>query len=340
MARVILLGKTACLNAGRLSRLVRSPEWELVELPDEGDEVALWRELPEARALIGLRWRSGWRELAGGLKLVQALGAGVDAYEVGEAGGLPSGCALCNVYEHGVPVAEYVVGTMVALTVRLALADRSLRQGAWVGSGRLDGETHGELAGRSVGLIGWGSIGREVAHRLRAFDMRVRAVRANPRVDEPGDGDWIGGPERLDELLEVSDYVVVCCPLTESTRGMLDRARLARLKRGAFLINVARAEIVDELALYEALRERRLAGAALDVWYRYPIDAGSDPGLDPGRGIFPASLPFGELENVIMTPHLSAWTEEMVERRWQKIAANLDALAEGRPLGNLVCLAD
>ncbi len=336
MARVILLGKTACLNAGRLSRLVRSPEWELVELPDESDEAALRRELPGARALIGLRWRSGWRELAGGLKLVQALGAGVDAYEVG---GLPSGCALCNVYEHGVPVAEYVVGMMVALTVRLALADHSLRQGAWVGSGRLDGETHGELAGRSVGLIGWGSIGREVARRLRAFDMRVRAVRANPCADEPADCDWIGGPERLDELLGVSDYVVVCCPLTGSTRGMLDGARLARMKQGAFLINVARAEIVDEPALYEALRERRLAGAALDVWYRYPIDAGL-AGLDSGQRMLPASLPFNELENVIMTPHLSAWTEEMVERRWRKIAANLDALAEGRPLENLVCLAD
>jgi phosphoglycerate dehydrogenase-like enzyme len=282
-----------------------------------------------AQAMIGLRWRREWAEVADGLRLVQALGAGVDAYEVN---GLPSGCALCNVYEHGVPVAEYVVGMMVALTVRLALADRSLRQGAWSGSGRLDGETHGELAGRSAGLIGWGSIGREVARRLRAFDMRVRAVRANPRADEPGDCDWIGGPERLDELLEVSDYVVVCCPLTESTHGMLDGARLARLKRGAFLINVARAEIVDELALYEALRERRLAGAALDVWYRYPADA--------GQQMLPASLPFGELENVIMTPHLSAWTEEMVERRWKKIAANLDALAEGRPLGNLVCLAD
>jgi phosphoglycerate dehydrogenase-like enzyme len=333
MARVILLGKTACLNAGRLSHLVKSPEWELVELPDEDDEAALRRELPGARALIGLRWRSDWRELAGDLKLVQALGAGVDAYE---EKGLPFGCALCNVYEHGVPVAEYVVGMMVALTVRLTLADGGLRQGAWVGSGRLDGQTHGELAGRSVGLIGWGSIGREVARRLRAFDMRIRAVRANPRVDEPGDVDWIGGPERLDELLGVSDYVVVCCPLTESTRGMLDRARLARFRRGAFLINVARAEIVDELALYEALRERRLAGAALDVWYRYPVDAG----LDPDQRMLPATLPFGELDNVIMTPHLSAWTEEMVERRWQKIAANLDALAEGRPLTNLVCLAD
>ncbi|MFN6201402.1 MAG: 2-hydroxyacid dehydrogenase [Acidobacteriota bacterium] len=312
---------------------MKSPEWELVELPDEDDEAALRRELPRARALIGLRWRSDWRELAGDLKLVQALGAGVDAYE---EKGLPFGCALCNVYEHGVPVAEYVVGMMVALTVRLTLADGGLRQGAWVGSGRLDGQTHGELAGRSVGLIGWGSIGREVARRLRSFDMRIRAVRANPRVDEPGDVDWIGGPERLDELLGVSDYVVVCCPLTESTRGMLDRARLARFRRGAFLINVARAEIVDELALYEALRERRLAGAALDVWYRYPVDAG----LDPDQRMLPATLPFGELENVIMTPHLSAWTEEMVERRWQKIAANLDALAEGRPLTNLVCLAD
>jgi len=327
MARVILFGKTACLNAGRLSRLLRE-DWELVELPDDGDEARLRRELSMAQAMIGLRWRREWAEVADGLRLVQALGAGVDAYEVN---GLPAGCALCNVYEHGVPVAEYVVGVMVALTVGLAETDCSLRAGHWQGSGRLDGETHGELAGRSVGLIGWGSIGREVAHRLRTFDMRVRAVRANPRADEPGDCDWIGGPERLDELLEVSDYVVVCCPLTAETRGMIGKSGLARMKSGAFLINVARAEIVDEQALYDSLRERRLAGAALDVWYRYPPDA--------GQQMFPATLPFGELGNVIMTPHLSAWTEEMVERRWRRIAANLDAIVTGSPLTNVVCIA-
>jgi phosphoglycerate dehydrogenase-like enzyme len=324
MPKVILLGRTACDNQSRLTRLLQTA-WNIVPLPDENNGAALQQALPQASAFIGLRWKREWMEGARQLRLVQALGAGVDAYDVAA---LPPGCALCNVYGHGVPVAEYVIGAMVALTARFAFHDARLRQGHWDGSGRLDGAPHAELARQTVGLIGWGSIGREVARRARAFGMSVRAIRAHPQPEDHTQLDWVGGPAHLEDLLAVSDYLVVCCPLNSQTRGMLNEAQLKSLKPGAYLINVARAEVIEEAALFAALQSRRLAGAALDVWYRYP---------DSGAQILrPSMLPFHELDNVLMTPHLSAWTEAMIERRWQKIAANLDALSEGHSLENVV----
>lgn len=328
MPTVLLHGPTASGNRSRLERLLSSA-WRIIAIPNEADEAGLLAALPEADAYIGLRWRREWTSRAKTLRLAQALGAGVDAYE---ASTLPVGCSLCNVYEHGIPVAEYVMGAMTSLTIRLSHYNRLLRAGAWDGSGRLDGEPHPELAGLTVGLIGWGGIGREVARRARAFGMKIHAVRANPSsfADSVGNSapDWGGGPDDLNEMLRASDIVVVCCPLNEQTRGLLDRRRLALLKPTAYLINVARAEIIEEEALYQALASNSISGAALDVWYRYPSTQ--------AERLLPSSLPFHELENVLMTPHLSAWTEAMIERRWRVIAGNLDALAEGNPLRNLV----
>jgi phosphoglycerate dehydrogenase-like enzyme len=322
---VVLFGPTACENEARLRRRLRR-DWTIVTLRDEQDVSGLREALGKADALIALSWRAEWKDAARRLRLIQATGAGVDAYEVRA---LPAGCALCNVYEHATPIAEYVMGAMVALTGRWLRRDRLLRQGIWDGTARREGEPHEELAGRTLGLLGYGTIGREVARRAAAFDLKTVAVRAHASAASPAPPlTWLGGPNRLRELLSVSDYLVICCPLTPQTRGLLDAEKLSWLKPGAYLVNVARAEIVQEPALFDALKSGQLAGAALDVWYRYPL--GSDDRL------LPAHAPFHELDNVLMTPHLSAWTHALIERRWTKIAANLDALAAGRPLQNVV----
>lgn len=322
MHTVLLLGPTPCAQADRLRALLRTP-WRVVPLAEDRDAAALRTALAEADALIASRWRAEWRGAAGRLRLIQATGAGLDAFA---ADALPPGCALCNVYEHATPIAEYVMGALVALTAKLLRRDRMLRQGIWEGTARGDGEPHAELAGRTLGLLGYGTIGREIARRAAAFDMRIRAVRAHPESPPSPPLSWCGGPEQLRELLAACDYLVICCPLTPQTRGLLNDERLAWLRPGAYLVNVARAEIVDEQALFAALRFGRLSGAALDVWYRYP---------SPERPqVLPAHAPFHELDNVLMTPHLSAWTHGLLERRWRVIAANLDALAEGRPLQN------
>jgi phosphoglycerate dehydrogenase-like enzyme len=325
MNQVLLFGPTACHNKARLQRLLKS-DWRMAPIPDESDLARLSQALPRSEAILSLFWNRRMAEHAKRLKLIQALGAGVDAYDLTT---IPPGCALCNVYEHEVPMAEYVIGAMVAMSARFIFHDRQLRQGSWDGTGRRDGAPHEELAGKTIGLIGFGRIGHEVAKRARAFGLNVHAVRSRPEAVANGiDVDWLGGPAQLQELMRVSDYLVVCCPLNEQTRGLLDRQYLSRMKPTAYLINVARAEVIEEQALFAALKERRIAGAALDVWYRYPENG--------DQRLLPATLPFHELDNVLMTPHLSAWTEAMIERRWAKIAANLDALAEGRPLDNVV----
>ena len=131
----------------------------------------------------------------------------------------------------------------------------------------------------------------------------------------------------MDEVLRRSDYLVITLPLTTETRGLLGATQLRTMKPGAILVNVSRADVIDEEALYEALSERRIAAAALDVWYRYPTGPG--PTL-------PARRPFHELSNVLMTPHVSGWTDGMLDARATVIAENIRRVTRGEPPLNLV----
>jgi phosphoglycerate dehydrogenase-like enzyme len=140
--------------------------------------------------------------------------------------------------------------------------------------------------------------------------------------------------ERLDELLETSDYVVVACDLNEGTRGLLDAACLARLKPQAFIVSVTRAGVFDEEALYRVLADKRIAGAALDVWFRYPASL-----ADAAHNPRPSRFPFHELDNLIMTPHAASWSVAHHRRRWGLVAANLDRLFRGETPRGIVIQA-
>jgi phosphoglycerate dehydrogenase-like enzyme len=156
--------------------------------------------------------------------------------------------------------------------------------------------------------------------------MKVHAVRRDARrsIEEVA---FLGGPESIDEVIERSDYLLIAMPATPDAVGLIDRRRLGLMKSAAFLINVARAEIVDEDALYEALAQRSIAGAALDVWYRYPRAAGLT---------LSATRPFQDLPNVLMTPHVSGWTNGMLESRAELIAENIRRVAGGETPLNVV----
>jgi phosphoglycerate dehydrogenase-like enzyme len=138
---------------------------------------------------------------------------------------------------------------------------------------------------------------------------------------------FLGGPASLPDLLAGADYLAVTLSLNSATSGLLGVSELALMKPSAILINVARAEIIDELALYRALASKRIAVAALDVWYRYPADPGAT---------LPSHQPFHELPNVLMTPHVSGWTEGMLEARAEVIAENIRRVAQGLPPLNLI----
>ena len=317
--RILLNGSLARQGADHLRRRFGSA---IVVLEPE-DEAQPADALAAADVLVTMAFD---RELppAPQLRLIQLPVAGLDAVDLGA---VPPGCRVCNVFEHEIGISEYVLAAMLHFTVGLAGRDQRFKAGSWTDSPRLAAPFRPELAGKTVGCIGYGHIGRAVAHRARGFGLRLMAIAARPRPLEPAP-DWLGGPAELARLLEAADFVVVACPLDETTRGLIGKAELARMKPGAVLINVARGSIVDEDALFAALRERTIGGAVLDTWFRYPEGA--------GEMLRPSRHPFHELDNVVMTPHCSGWTEGVMARRFAVIGDNPERLQAGRPLLNQV----
>ena len=185
----------------------------------------------------------------------------------------------------------------------------------------------GEVAGKVVGLVGLGHIGAAIARRAKAFDMTVMAITASQRESAP-DVDWLATADRLGEMLAAADFVVLACPLTEQTRGMLAMPQFRQMKNTALLVNVARAEIAREEDLFEALRDGVIGGAVIDAWYRYPSSKNDR--------VAPGNSPFEMLPNVLMTPHSAAWTDELWQRRCAVFASNVERLRAGQPLLNVV----
>ncbi|HET8575584.1 MAG TPA: 2-hydroxyacid dehydrogenase [Methylomirabilota bacterium] len=294
------------------------------------DEAGIAARLGEVDVLVTMAFTREMAAAARRLKLVQVPGAGLDRID---RSALPSGASLANAYGHETGIAEYVIGAMLALSRGFCRLDAALREGRWESSWAVGVEPPplaSELAGKTLGILGYGRIGQCLARRARAFDMSVCAIRRDPARPEGHDGEglaFLGGPEGLDEVLRQADYLAITLTLTPATRGLLGARELGLMKPTAILINVARAEIIDEVALYQALSRRALAGAALDVWYRYP--AAPEP-------TFPAQQPFHTLPNVLMTPHMSGWTEGMMEARAKVIAENIARVARGEPAMNLI----
>ncbi|MFM9850655.1 MAG: 2-hydroxyacid dehydrogenase [Hyphomicrobiaceae bacterium] len=290
------------------------------------DETGIVHRLADVDVLVSMSFTARMAQ-ASRLRLVQVPGAGLDRID---RSALRPGTRLANAYGHEVGIAEYIIGAMIALTRSFRRLDVGMRQGRWDSQWAVDAKAPPgwpELAGKTLGILGFGHIGQALARRAAAFDMQVCAVRRQAQTDVPSGVAFIGGPERLDDVLRQADYLAVTLSLSPATRNLMDDRRVKLLKPAAFVINVARAEIFDETALYHALASRRIAGAALDVWYRYPSSAG--PSL-------PATCSFHELENVIMTPHVSGWTEGMIDARARLIADNIARTRRGEPPINAI----
>jgi phosphoglycerate dehydrogenase-like enzyme len=316
--------------AARLAEPVRKQLRSSCEIVT-GDEVAILQELRDAEVLVSMGFDAAMASAAPRLRLVQVPGAGLDRIDRSQ---FRPGLALANAYGHEAPIAEYIIGVMIALTRSFSRIDQKLRNGQWESQwsvGNPAPPLWSELSGKTLGILGFGHIGEALARRAQAFEMKVCAVRRQAQPEAPAGVAFIGGAERLDEVLRSSDYLAVTLALSPDTRGLLDRCRLDMMKSSAYLINVARAEIVDERALYQALASGRLAGAALDVWYQYPTI--------PGNAA-PSVEPFHSLDNVIMTPHVSGWTQGMLDRRSKLIAANIARTSRGEPPLNAVTRGD
>jgi phosphoglycerate dehydrogenase-like enzyme len=174
-----------------------------------------------------------------------------------------------------------------------------------------------EVAGATLGLVGLGSIGRNVAKRAAALGMQVLSVREHANSEKPEFVGEVLPSSKLNEMLGRADYVVLAAPVTAATRGMIGREQISRMKPEGYLINVGRGPLVDEPALIEALRERKIAGAALDVFDQEPL---------------PSDSPLWDLDNVLITPHTAGMTTKLWERHYTLFSENLRRFIKGEPL--------
>jgi phosphoglycerate dehydrogenase-like enzyme len=222
---------------------------------------------------------------------------------------------------HGPNIAEHVMAMMLMFTRGLPRLFRAQLARRWDRDLTSRSEAFGELTGKTLLIVGLGRIGEALAARARPFGMRVVAVKRDPsqRHDAAVVVDELLGLEALDDALGRADHVCVTVPLTRETHHLIDARRIARLRPGAYVYNASRGAVLEEAALVAALRAGKLAGAGLDVFEQEPL---------------PESSPLWDLENVILTPHVSGVTPLYYERTAALFAENLDRFLSGRPLNN------
>ena len=302
--------------ADDLRRTEREHEWIFA---DATDPASVRSAIDRADVIVCSRLTAA--DMTGGadVRLVHATGAGVDRIDLDH---VPQAAAVCNTGHHGPAIAEHVLMTALMLRRRAIEADAEMRRGEWRTVATAPGTPyHRTLAGSTLGLIGYGEIGRSVARLAKVFGMRVVALRRHPDAGGPGSEllDRVYGEQDLHPLLDESDVVVITAPLTETTRGLIDADALTHLHPDALIVNVARGAIIDEDALYDALVAGRIGGAAIDVWWDAP----------DGTEAPPVVQRFASLDRVVLTPHYSGHAREVFTARAADIARNIDLLDAG-----------
>lgn len=299
----------------------RWPQLRVLHLTREHD--ALTREITDTDIFVGIYLRPEQFQSARRLKWVHCTAAGVAQWMFPELRN--SGIVLTNASGvHAIPMAEHVIGMMIALAHDFHGAMRYQLRNQWAQQEMWDTpQRPRELAGSVVLVVGFGAVGRAIAERLRPFGVTVWAVTRSGQAD-PALAARIFSASELDSALPDADFVVLATPQTPETRHLIGERQLALMKPSAFLINVARGSLVDEVALIAALERRVIAGAGLDVTEQEPL---------------PSSSPLWSLENVLITPHTSGNSIQLWEREGELLLDNLERWFSGRPLRNEVNLA-
>lgn len=305
---------------GRIEAVAPNLDVRALSREEFADAATLHAALADAE-VVYTNWSGMWNslaprfaEVAPNLKWVQLGSAGADAIS---AQALASGVRFTTTAGfNALSISEYVVGCMVMFAKGWPRLWRNQEARGWE---RKPVET---LESKTLGIVGFGHIGAEIAKRARPFGMRVMATRrsfAGGEIDPLVDVAL--APSEVGRLLRESDFVVLSTALTAETRGLLDAAAFASMKPSAYLINVSRGEVLDEAALASALRDGTIAGAALDVMVKEPL---------------PAESPLWELDNVILTPHISGRVADLYALATDIAVANLARYASGQPLENEV----
>jgi phosphoglycerate dehydrogenase-like enzyme len=299
------------------------------------DEAEALREIADATGFIG-KITPPLLAAARQLQWVQSPTASLEHYVFPEL--ITHPCQLTNM--RGLfsdIIADQVMGYVIAFARNLHIYIRQQERAQWrplggeskinygYGPGLVSGvdRAHQHLGDCTMGIIGLGSIGSELARRALAFSMRVLAV--DPVLRQPPDGVLLWSLDRLPDLLAASDYVVIAAPHTPRTEGSFGRAQLGQMKRTAYLINIGRGAILHLNDLVEALSAGTIAGAALDVYETEPL---------------PAAHPLWKMENAILTPHIAGYSPRIAGRHLEVLLDNVSRHARGEPLRNVVSKAE
>jgi D-2-hydroxyacid dehydrogenase (NADP+) len=297
----------------------RWPEMRVVHLP-RYDRIL--DELPDTDIFVGFSLRPEQFAVAWKLKWLHSTAAGVGQLMYPELRN--SGIEVTNASGvHRIPMAEHILGTLIALARRFPDCFRHQQQAHWAQQELWNAPVRPrELRGQILLFIGFGAIGREVAKIIRPLGMRVWAVTRSGRAEE-GLAEQVFPVSKLDEALAQADFVVLAAPETPETRKMMGAREFALMKPSAYFLNVSRGALVDEPALIFALAERQIAGAALDVASQEPL---------------PPENPLWKLDNAFITPHMSAASEHLWERQTDLLMENLERWFAGDELLNRVDL--
>ena len=266
------------------------------------------------------------------LRLIQIPWTGVDRLDFGLLN--QYSIAVCNSHSNAGVVAEYAVGLMMAVVKSIPFHDKQLRQGKWMRPRRNAPDSFLPpylIAGKTIGFLGYGAVARKIAQLLSGFEVSFVAVDAHPAVEPPEPLRFLGAPDEAAHVMAQADIVFIAVPLTAKTAGMVNAELLKMMKPSAYLINTSRGEVVNESDLYDALKERRIAGAAIDTWFAYPTETCPDT--------LPSKYPFHELDNVVMSPHRAGFAGGLLPHLDDAIE-NINRLATGRPLINRVDLTN
>lgn len=242
--------------------------------------------------------------------------------------------AIHNLHHNAIPTAEMALTLLLTAAKRTIPADRLFRMHDWSARHSADYSSF-ILEGKIALILGYGAVGQHVARTCQALGMRVLATKRALPSSPNRDGVQLHPPSDLSGLLPQADVLLITLPLTAETKDMIRATELALLPTPAILVNIGRAEIVDEAALYQALQAGTLHAAGLDVWYQYPS------GPEARSNTPPSQFPFHELDNVVMSPHRAGGggTDEVERRRMTALARSLNAAAQGQPIPHQVDLA-
>lgn len=271
---------------------------------------------PAAEVIQPGRWSDELWKSATCLKWVQSGGAGVERFLTADF--IASPIVLTNARGiYAVPIADHIMAFVLHFSRVFNMLLRKQIGHAWADWGECEPD---ELVGKTLGIVGLGGIGTEVAKRAKAFDMRVIATRRRPEL--PSDhADEVRGADELPWLLRESDHVALCAALTPGTRHLIGEEQLKLMKPTAHLINIGRGGLIDEQALIAALRERQIAGAGLDVFEMEPL---------------PADSPLWDMPNVLITPHTAGSSPRSHARLMDLFCENLRRHVAGEELLNVV----